>query len=133
MNMSKQELYELSLDSLPGRDKCDEYGDLLVYSKKSGWALGHFVELESLVEEGFTHWTTLPDPPPSAMTQEELEMCIVKALKNLERLSQMLHDYWYTTLYSEPLEDTTEWIKVPEKWTERTLKEMEDDVMNQLV
>ena len=124
--------YELTLDSLPGKLQGDEYGDLLVYSPKSGWCLGHYTELRSLIEEGYKYWTYLPLNPGPVMTQEEIDVAILNALMNLSEQNQMLHDYWYTTMYSEPPEGTRDWIKVPKAWTQRNLAHMEHDVQQQI-
>jgi len=131
MNEAFEHCYDLTTEHLPGIDQGDAYGDLLVYSAKSGWCMAHYSELPDLIEEGYTHWTFLPPPPPSrstsGMSQEEIDRSILKALDNLNKVNMVLHDYWFSTLCDQ-YEN-----KLIHKWTEKTLKEIENDVMNQFI
>ena len=52
---------------------------------------------------------------------------INNALNNLSNVNEMLCDYWISQLYNENDEP------IQENWNERTLKLMEDDVMNQML
>lgn len=58
------------------------------------------------------------------MTKIEITDAIAAAFSNLSELSAQVYDYWISELYDEN-DDLIE-----ENWNERTLKLMEDDVMN---
>jgi hypothetical protein len=57
------------------------------------------------------------------MTQTEINDAIAQAFLNLSEVNQMVYDYWISELY------TVDGDFVEEKWNERTLYEMEKDVM----
>ena len=57
------------------------------------------------------------------MTQTEINDAIAQAFLNLSEVNEMLYDYWISELY------TVDGDFVEEKWNERTLYEMEKDVM----
>jgi hypothetical protein len=59
------------------------------------------------------------------MIQSELGDAISIAFYNLAQVNQMIYDYWLFELYDEDGEI------IAERWNERNLKLMEDDVMNQ--
>jgi hypothetical protein len=59
------------------------------------------------------------------MTQTQINNSIVTGLNNLCDLNQQLFDFWYSELY------TADDSVIAEVWTERTLKLIEDDVMQQ--
>jgi hypothetical protein len=57
------------------------------------------------------------------MTQTEINNAIAQAFLNLSEVNEMVYDYWISELY------TVDGDFVEEKWNERTLYEMEKDVM----
>ena len=59
------------------------------------------------------------------MTQTEINTAIETGLNNLYDLNQQIFDFWYTELYT--VDDSV----IEEMWTDRTLKLIEDDVMQQ--
>jgi hypothetical protein len=59
------------------------------------------------------------------MTQSELYDAIALAFYNLSQVNEMLYDYWLAELYDGEGEI------ISERWNERNLILMEDDVMNQ--
>lgn len=64
------------------------------------------------------------------MTQTQMQVndAISKAFVNLAATNHKLYDYWISELYDVENDDM-----IPEMWNERTLKLMEDDVMNQML
>lgn len=58
------------------------------------------------------------------MTQVELNDAISLAFYNLSQVNQMIYDYWLFELYDENGEI------IDERWNERNLLLMEEDVMN---
>ena len=57
------------------------------------------------------------------MTQTEINDAIAQAFLNLSEVNEMVYDQWISELY------TVDGDFVEEKWNERTLYEMEKDVM----
>ncbi len=57
------------------------------------------------------------------MTQVEINTAISNAFENLSTLNDDLYDYYVNRLY------TVDGDFVKEEWNEKTLSEMEDDVM----
>ena len=57
------------------------------------------------------------------MTQVEINTAISDAFYNLSTLNEDLYGYWMSVLY------TVDGDFVKEEWNERTLSQMEDDVM----
>ena len=58
------------------------------------------------------------------MTQTEINNAISQAFANLSALNQQVYDYWISELYD------IEGDLITEKWNEKTLDEMETDVMH---
>lgn len=58
------------------------------------------------------------------MTQVELNDAISLAFYNLSQINQMIYDYWLFELYDENGD------MIEERWNERNLLLMEEDVMN---
>lgn len=58
------------------------------------------------------------------MTQTEINNAISQAFVNLSALNQQVYDYWISELYD------IEGDLITEKWNEKTLDEMETDVMH---
>ena len=58
------------------------------------------------------------------MTQVEINTAISEAFLNLSTLNEDLYDYYVNRLY------TVDGDFVKEEWTEKTLSQMEDDVMH---
>jgi hypothetical protein len=58
------------------------------------------------------------------MNQTQITDAIAAAFANLSELSAQVYDYWISELYSEDGD------MIAENWNEKTLKLMEDDVMN---
>ena len=59
------------------------------------------------------------------MTQIEINDAISLAFYNISQVNQMLYDYWLFELYD------AEGEMIENRWNERNLKLMEDDVANQ--
>jgi hypothetical protein len=59
------------------------------------------------------------------MTQTEINDAISLAFGNLADVNEMIYDYWISELYNNDGD------LIDEMWNERTLKLMEDDVMQQ--
>jgi hypothetical protein len=59
------------------------------------------------------------------MTQTEINDAISLAFGNLADVNEMIYDYWISELYDDDGD------LIDEMWNERTLKLMEDDVMQQ--
>jgi len=57
------------------------------------------------------------------MTQTDINNAISQAFLNLSELNQMVYDYWVSELY------TVDGNFVEAEWNEKTLSQMEDDVM----
>ena len=58
------------------------------------------------------------------MTQVEINTAISEAFLNLSTLNEDLYDYYVNRLY------TVDGDFVKEEWNEKTLSQMEDDVMH---
>lgn len=57
--------FELLPSSMPQLRDLDPYGDILLFSKKIGWIVTKFEEIEAMAGEyECTHWTYTPDIPP---------------------------------------------------------------------
>lgn len=59
------------------------------------------------------------------MNNQEIMDAIANAFSNLADLNQQLYDFWISALYDEQDE------MIMERWNERNLKLMEEDVMMQ--
>jgi len=57
------------------------------------------------------------------MNQTQITDAIATAFDNLSELSAQVYDYWISELYDD------EGDLIAENWSEKTLKLMEDDVM----
>jgi hypothetical protein len=57
------------------------------------------------------------------MTQTQITDAISAAFVNLSELSSQIYDYWISELYDD------EGDLIAENWNEKTLRLMEDDVM----
>lgn len=60
------------------------------------------------------------------MIQTEINEAIAVAFDNLSKLNTQVYDYWISELYDVNVDFGT---MIPEMWNERTLYEMEKDVM----
>jgi len=60
----------------------------------------------------------------TSMTQVEINTAISDAFSNLAELNEDLYDYYVRRLY------TVDGDFVKEEWNEKTLQQMEDDVMH---
>jgi hypothetical protein len=58
------------------------------------------------------------------MTQTQITDAISAAFVNLSELSAQIYDYWISELYDD------EGDLIAENWNEKTLRLMDDDVMN---
>jgi hypothetical protein len=67
--------------SMPTEKDADPYGDVLFFSRKSGWIITKLEETQDMIEEyNCTHWTWTPETPPA--DDYELDSTRTEYLRN---------------------------------------------------
>lgn len=60
-----ENIFPLNSTSMPAEKDADPYGDILFFSRKSGWIITKLEDAQDMVEEyKCTHWTWTPEIPP---------------------------------------------------------------------
>jgi len=76
-----ENLFKLQADSMPTEKDADPYGDILFFSRKSGWIITKLEETQEMIEEyNCTHWTWTPETPPA--DDYELDSTRTEYLRN---------------------------------------------------
>ena len=76
-----ENLFQLQPDSMPTEKDADPYGDVLFFSRKSGWIITKLEDAQDMVEEyKCTHWTWTPETPPAG--DYELDSTRTEYLRN---------------------------------------------------
>ena len=64
MNYLAENIHKIDWDNLPGQEQCDPHGEILLYSRKVGWVIAHYTDIEETVNEcKCSYWTYLPEAP----------------------------------------------------------------------
>ena len=64
MTYLAENVHKIDWDYLPGQAQCDPRGELLLYSRKSGWMIAHYNDIEDVIKEyKCSYWTYLPEAP----------------------------------------------------------------------
>jgi hypothetical protein len=64
MNYLAENIHKIDWDNLPGQEQCDPYGEILLYSRKVGWVIAHYTDIEETVKDcKCSYWTYLPEAP----------------------------------------------------------------------
>ena len=59
-----ENIFRIDPNDLPGQEQCDPWGELLLFSRKSGWIIAHYNDIEEIVKEcKCYYWTYLPEAP----------------------------------------------------------------------
>jgi hypothetical protein len=59
-----ENIFNLQLDSMPTEKDADPFGDVLFFSRKSGWIITKLEDAQDMIEEyNCTHWTWTPETP----------------------------------------------------------------------
>lgn len=75
-----ENVFPLLTSSLPVEKDADSYGDLLFFSKKTGWIIAKHYELDEMISEyNCTHWTYTPDSP---VDEYEMDSTRTELLRN---------------------------------------------------
>jgi hypothetical protein len=78
-----ENVFPLSSSSLPEEKDADSYGDLLFFSKKTGWIIAKHYELDEMISEYCcTHWSYTPDMPTDVADCYEMDSTRTALLEN---------------------------------------------------
>ena len=76
-----ENIFDLQPGSMPMEKDADPYGDILFFSRKTGWIITKLEETQEMIQEyKCTHWTWTPELPPG--DDYELDSTRTEQLRN---------------------------------------------------